>query len=189
MARSKQPAISAAGRWGLAYVVAFAVMGAVLALYPFELASNLRAEADKKSAEMSLLTQRLEKVAIGSAAGSQDKLEAAGIIIHGDTVGITSAEIQRQVASIADVAGLRISRIQPVSVSQNGNAVALQLELEAKGSIESLQSFLFTLESGKPFVFVKEANIAVAGDATTSVEAGLPSIRMTLETTGWIGRI
>ena len=46
---------------------------------------------------------------------------------------------------------------------------------------------LDALESGKPFVFVKDANISVAGEVDASTGAGQPTIRMTLEAAGWIG--
>ncbi len=189
MARSKQQVLSAAGKWGLVYLVASLCIGAIIAVTPFMLAFKLDAEVGARSTEMSHLTKRLEEWASRSVASSQDKLDVAGVTIHADTVGIASAELQRHVASIADAAGLRISRIQPVNVNQSGNAVALQLELEAQGTVESVQNFLFALESGKPFTFVRDANIAVAANADPSVITGLPAVRMTLETTGWVGRI
>jgi hypothetical protein len=189
MLRSKQPVLSAAGKRGIAYVAAFILVSTTLAMAPFILAFNLKAELSEQEGMISLLTKRMEMSAQGSAAVSLDKREAANVLIQGETAGIVSAEMQRQVAGVADTSGLRISRMQSVNVSQNGGAVALQLELEATGKIEGLQNFLYALESGKPFVFVKDANISVAGDVDASAGVVEPSIRMTLEAAGWIGGI
>lgn len=189
MLRSKQPVFSAAGKRGIAYVVAFMLVSTTLAMAPFMLAFNLKAEISEEKGMISLLTKRMEMAAQGSAEASLDKLEAANILIHGETAGIAAAEMQRQVAGIADASGLHISRMQSVNVSQNGGAVTLQLELEATGEIEGLQNFLYALESGKPFVFVKDANISVAEAVDASAGAEQPSVRMTLEAAGWIGGI
>jgi general secretion pathway protein M len=189
MLRTKQPVLSTAGKHGAAYVAAFMLVSAILAVAPFVLAHSLKAEISEQEGMISLLNKRMEKAAKGSAVGSLDKLEAANFLIHGETAGIAAAEMQRKVAAVADASGLRISRMQSVNVSQNGGAVALQLELEATGKIEGLQKFLYALESGKPFVFVKDANISVAGAAEASAEAELPSVRITLEAAGWIGGI
>ncbi len=189
MLRSKQPVLSAAGKRGVAYVAVFMLASATLAIAPFMLAFNLKAELSEQEGMITLLTKRMEMAAQGSAAVSPDKLEVANVLIHGATAGIVSAEMQRQVAAVADASGLRISRMQSVNVSQNGGAVALQMELEAAGKIEGLQNFLYALESGKPFVFVNDASISVAGDVDASAGVVEPSIRMTLEAAGWIGGI
>ena len=189
MLRSKQPVLSTAGKRGVAYVAVFMLASAALATAPFMLAFNLKAEISEQEGMIALLTKRMEMAAQGPAVVSLDKHEAADVLIHGGTAGIAAAEMQRQVAAVADASGLRISRMQSVNVSQNGGAVALQLELEATGKIEGLQNFLYALESGKPFVFVKDANISVAGAADPSAGAGQPSVRMTLEAAGWIGGI
>lgn len=187
MLRTKQQVLSTAGKHGAAYVAAFMLVGAILAVSPLVLVHNLKAQISEQEGMIFLLNKWMEKAAKGSAASSVDKLEAANFIIHGATAGIAAAEMQRQVAAVADASGLRISRMQSVNVSQNGGAVALQLELEATGKIEGLQNFLYALESGKPFVFVKDANISVAGDVDASAGVDEPSIRMTLEAAGWIG--
>ena len=189
MLQSKQAVLSAAGKRGVAYVAVFMLASATLAMAPFMLAFNLKAELSEQEGMISLLTKRMEMAAQGPAAGSLDKHEAAKALIHGGTAGIAAAEMQRQVAGIADASALHISRMQSVNVSQNGGAVTLQLELEATGEIEGLQNFLYALESGKPFVFVKDANISVAGEVDPSTGAGQPTIRMTLEAAGWIGGI
>lgn len=189
MLRTKQPVLSNAGKHGAAYVAAFMLVSAILAVSPFVLAFSLKAEISEQEGMMSLLNKRMEKAARNSAVGSVDKLEAGNFLIHSETAGIAAAEMQRQVAAVADASGLRISRMQSANVSQNGSAVALQLELEATGKIEGLQKFLYALESGKPIVFVKDANISIAGDVDASAGVVEPSIRMTLEAAGWIGGI
>lgn len=189
MVRSKQSVLSAAGKRGFAYIATFLLVSTTLAMAPFILSFNLKAELSEQEGMISLLTKRMEMVAQGSAEVSLDKLEAAKVIIHGETSGIVSAEMQRHVAGVADTSGLRIGRMQSVNVSQNGGAVTLQLELEATGKIEGLQNFLYAVESGKPFVFVKDANISVVGDIDATAGADELSIRMTLEAAGWIGGI
>ena len=189
MLRSKQPVLSAAGKRGVAYIATFMLVSTTLAMAPFILAFNLKAELFEQEGMISLLTKRTKMSAQGSAAVSLGDLEAANVLIHGETAGIVSAEMQRQVTGAADTSGLRISRMQSVNASQNGGAVALQLELEATGTVEGLQNFLYAVESGRPFVFVKDANISVAGEVDASAGVVEPSIRMTLEAAGWIGGI
>jgi general secretion pathway protein M len=191
MLQPKQPALSAAGKRGVAYVAAYIFAVTAFATTPFVLAYNLKANISEQKNILSLLQKRAEKMANNSSKSSLDKRDVAGAFISGETAGIAAAEMQRQVTNLADASGLTISRMQSVNITQSGRSLALELELEATGKIEGLQRFLYAVESGKPFIFVKDANISVAeaGVADGAAEAEQTSIRMTLEASGWMGGI
>jgi hypothetical protein len=188
MRQPKRLAFSAAARRGIIYVAAYVLVASTIALTPFMLAGGLKADVSEQQGIYSLLKKRMEKLAGGSPAGSPDKDAAAKLIVNGETAGIAAAEMQRQVASLADMSGLTISRMQSSSANPIGRSVALQLELEANGKIEALQKFLYAVESGKPFIFVKDANISAPniGAADLSQASERVSIRVTLEAMGWM---
>ena len=189
MLQSKQPILSAAGKRGIVYAAAYLLVVATLVMAPFMLAGRLKADLSEQQDMLSLLKKRVEKAANSSAAGSFDKVEVTRLLVPGTTAGISAAEMQRLVANLAEAAGLAINRMQSVNITQSGSAVVLPLELEATGKIKNLQQFLYAVESGKPFILVKDANISVASPEPPDASAGADelSIRMTLEATGWMG--
>jgi Type II secretion system (T2SS), protein M subtype b len=188
MLQPKQP-VSAVGKRGVAYVAAYILVATAIAATPFVIADNLKADISEQKNTLSLLKKRAEKTANGLTASSLDKRDVASILIPGETAGIAAAEMQRRIANLADISGLTISRMQSVNITQSGRSVALELELEATGKIEGLQKFIYAVESGKPFIFVKDANISVDEAGVTDASAGAEqtSIRMTLEASGWMG--
>jgi hypothetical protein len=189
MRRSKQPVLSTAGRRGVVYVAAYVLLVAAAAVLPFMLAGQLKSELSDQQHMLDVLVKHHQEAAEAGDAASPSKQDAARLLVPGATPGIAAAEMQRRIAGLANSSGLTVSRMQSLDAEQSGGAISLQLELQATGKIEEVQKFLHAIESGSPFIFVKDANISAETPDAADPLAGTDrhSIRMTLEASGWTG--
>ena len=189
MPKSTHQPLTASARRGMAYAALYVLLSFAVAIAPFALASSLKTNLDGQRATQVLLQKRLDRIVSAASSGSRDKGSTAGLLLKGATAGIVAAELQRQVVSLAQDSGLVISRMQSSTLTETGQSVVLQLQLESRGKIDALQKFLYAVESGKPFVFANEADISIAPAEGTDLPDGAPqmSLRLVLQATGWIG--
>jgi hypothetical protein len=145
------------------------------------LSLQMRSNAAQELAERHELVSRLAaraKARRDERARSGATAPAAAFL-GAPTQGLAVAELQAHLAQMADIhhCVLVSSGIEPAKREDPPDSVRLQATLEM--SLQSLQEFLYQLESGTPYVFVEQLAVQLAGAASQRAVED-PLLRVTL---------
>jgi general secretion pathway protein M len=158
-------------------VLAALLLACVLAL---ELSFQMRSDAAQELSERHEQLSRLE----ASAKARNDARARAGAIapveafLDAPTAGLAAAQLQAHIVQMANVHHciLSSSGIEPARHDDAPEMIRLQVTLET--SWRSLQSFLYQLESGTPYVFVEQIALQLGVASQRATED--PLLRVTL---------
>ncbi len=134
-----------------------------------------------------LVAARAAKAARDGASRliAQDGIEA--MFLAGDTPGLAVAAFQRIAGDAAAASGLSVLRITPVDDDEADQAAPYRLNIDAEGSLEQLRSFLLTIESGLPVMFVNRMELQPAASEGIVEEFPSEALRISvgIEAYGW----
>jgi len=162
----------------LSVVVLAALLFVCLGLTGLSL--QMRSSAAQELAGRHELLSRLEARAKARRdARAQSGAAPAAAFLEAPTQGLAVAQLQTHLAQMADIhhAVLVSSGIEPAKREDPPDSIRLQATLEM--SLQALQSFLYQLESGTPYVFVEQLAVQLAGAASQRAVED-PLLRVTL---------
>lgn len=143
------------------------------------LALGALSDANYENEERRVLLERFEAAhrrGVGVAGRAHEAIAPAAAFLDAPTMGQANAQLQayvtRRVAS--QRASLASSGVQPSTRSDAADAIRLQVSFET--SLPALQTLLYELETGTPYVFVEALSIRPHGPA----RAAEPLLRVTL---------
>lgn len=117
------------------------------------------------------LGHRLEhyRRAVQSGAENQRLLEeykrrrpSAGYYLKAPKAALASAELQQHVEKVVRDSGARLVSIQVVSSEERAPFPHVAVKSHLQGDIESLRTVIYTLEAGRPVLFLDNVFIAVS---------------------------
>ena len=168
-------------RGGIAALVYFAIVAAALALAGV-LVADLIARADALSAAKTRLAELDGRTRAGAAnLGEADPQAAGSPFLEGETVTVAGAALQQRLNGAVDRAGgaVRSSQIELDGPQARDGYVTLTANVEI--AQPDLQSLLYDLEAGMPYLFVD--TLAVQAPQTFG-EAEGAKMRVVLGVTG-----
>ncbi len=150
-------------------IAALALLAGVIgALYAFAV-QPLVAEygnAERRIAEASERLARYQRIAGASGAlqGRLDELlerqSASGIYLGGGTDALAGAELQEIVNKTVESVGGGLRSIQILPVKTDGEFRRVGVRVQMTATISQVARILYTLESGKTFLFVESLEIS-----------------------------
>lgn len=145
----------------------------------FETNADLQSQFDTKSRILdSLRDKALPQSAIdGKTAGLTPQSTATSAL----TETIAASELQKTIVGSLERAGGAVHSIQAAATTNSiGNGLRrLNAQINFDGSTDTLQKFLFYLETALPFIFVDFISIEVAQTSTPGADLA-PMLRVTL---------
>jgi general secretion pathway protein M len=163
--------------------IAIGVLAALLLIcvLALELSFQMRSTA---SLELSERREQLSRLEARAKARNDARARAGAIapteaFLDAPTPGLAAARLQAHIVQVADIHHCIIttSGIEPTKHDDAADLIRLQVVLEA--SWQSLQTFLYQLESGTPYVFVEQIAVQLTGVASQRA-ADDPLLRVTL---------
>jgi general secretion pathway protein M len=145
------------------------------------LSLHLRASAAQDLAEHHDLLSRLEARA-DVRRGARPHAGATAptaAFLDAPTQGLAIAQLQAHLVQMADIhhAVLVSSGVEPTKREDPADSIRLQATLEM--SLQAMQTFLYQLESGTPYVFIDQLTVQLAGAASQRAVED-PLLRVTL---------
>jgi general secretion pathway protein M len=139
---------------------------------------QVRSEAAQGSAEQNETLSQLEARAKSADATRAHNLAPAAAFVDASTLGLAGSQLQAHLSQLteADHAVLISAGIQPAKREDPPNSIRLQATLDA--NLKSLQTLLYQLESGTPYVFVDSLAVQLLGQKSEHAED--PLLRMSL---------
>jgi general secretion pathway protein M len=138
---------------------------------------QMRSDAVQSLAERGELLSRLEARAKASNdARARSGAVAPAAFLDAPTQGLAGAQLQARLEQMAAVhhAVLISSSIEPAKREDPPDSIRLQVTLDV--NLQALQTLLYQLESGTPYVFVESLAVQVSG-ATSQRVAEDPLLR------------
>jgi general secretion pathway protein M len=137
--------------------------------------SNAAQELDDGRDRLARLEARVK--ARNDARARSGATAPATAFLDAPTQGMAVAQLQAYMQRLADVhhCVLVSSGLEPTKHDDPADSIRLQATMEASG--QSLQAFLYQLESGTPYVFVGSLTIQLTGAASQHMED--PLLRVT----------
>ena len=139
---------------------------------------QMRSDAVQNLAERGELLSRLEARAKASndARARSGAVAPAAAFLDAPTQGLAGAQLQAHLEQMAAVhhAVLISSSIEPAKREDPPDSIRLQVTLDV--NLQALQTLLYQLESGTPYVFVESLAVQVSG-ATSQRVAEDPLLR------------
>lgn len=137
---------------------------ASIAIAPFLPLDELNRTIDERKALLSQLQQRAE------AAVHTHQQEAkrfsprklGRLLLAGGTLGIASANLQKQVRAIVEQHDGEVSSAQVLLPKEEGDLLRITVRFSLRVTNESLRDVLYTLETRMPFTFVEEISVQSA---------------------------
>jgi general secretion pathway protein M len=144
-----------------------------------ELSFQARSDAVQEFTERSETISRLEATSRRKTPGSASVAAPAAAFLDAPTQGLASAQLQAYLAQVAgaEQAGLISSGLDSAKRDDPSDTIRLQATLDV--SLSALQSMLYQLESGSPYVLVEALTVQPAG-AAAGRPAEDPLLRATL---------
>lgn len=153
------------------------IWGASFSLWNLQLESEFDAKAD--------VLARLKREG-PSREGAVKKLDAKLVAVSAPTETIAASSLQQYILNKLEAVGESVHSIQSEpSRDERDGLQRLNAQLAFESSINSLQQFLFELETGTPFLFVDGLNIQpVTTAAGTGARPG-DRLRISLAVSGY----
>jgi general secretion pathway protein M len=138
--------------------------------------SDAAQELDDRRSELTRLEARAK--ARNDARVRSGATAPAAAFLDAPTQGQAVAQLQAQLLQLADAHHCLVvsSGLEPAKREDGADQIRLQAAMEA--SSQSLQAFLYQLESGTPYVFVGALAVQLTG-AMSQREADDPLLRVT----------
>jgi len=170
---------------------AIAALGVVIALLvacavlPHAWSYQLTGEIDQQTeiAEGHEMVARRVATAKKRLAALSDPKIAESMLLQGGTIGLYGASLQKQIAEIALKAGIspQSLRVSDPEKWKEG-LVRISIEIGARAPLQSIQAFLFDIETALPFFFVEQ--LAVTKPDTNQQGSASTPLDMTLVVRG-----
>lgn len=138
--------------------------------------SNAAQELDERRDQLTRLEARAK--ARRDARARSGAAAPSTAFLAGPTQGLAVAELQTHLLQLADAHHCLLvsSGLEPAKRDDAADAIRLQATVEA--SSQSLQAYLYQLESGTPYVFVETLTVQLTGAAAQRT-AEDPLLRVT----------
>jgi general secretion pathway protein M len=153
----------------------------VVCIIAITVSFQIRSNAVQDLLERSQLLARIEARAKASndARARSGAIAPAAAFLDAATQGLAGAQLQAHLEQMASVhhAVLISSSIEPAKREDPPDSIRLQATLDL--SLPALQTLLYQLESGTPYVFVDSLAVQVSG-ATSQHAAEDPLLRISL---------
>ena len=141
--------------------------GLVAALYLLAVAPLVDAyrQTDAAIAEAGEMLARYSEIARNrpAFAAQLDELTArqaeSGVYLSGETDALAAAALQDSVGATIEANGGKLRSIQILPVSDDGPFKRVSLRVQLTASLESLHRVLYSLEAGRPFVFLDNLDV------------------------------
>jgi general secretion pathway protein M len=153
-------------------VVCLAVVGVSLLGW-----SDAAHEFDDRRSQLVRLEARAK--ARDDARARSGAAAPAAAFLDAPTQGLAVAQLQAHLLQLADAHHCLLvsSGLEPTKREDGADQIRLQATVEA--SSQSLQAFLYQLESGTPYVFVDTLTVQLTGAASSQRTAEDPLLRVT----------
>jgi general secretion pathway protein M len=138
--------------------------------------SNAAQELDERRDQLTRLEARAK--ARREARARSGAAAPAAAFLDAPTQGLAVAQLQTHLLQWADVHHCLLvsSGLEPTKRDDAADSIRLQATVEA--SLQSLQAYLYQLESGTPYVFVETLTVQLTGAASQRT-AEEPLLRIT----------
>jgi general secretion pathway protein M len=164
-------------------LISVSVLGALLiscliaAAWSLQMRSDALQDLDERRALLSRLEARVK--ANSDARARSNAVAPAAAFIDAPTQGLAGAQLQAHVMQMAGMhhAVLISSGLEPAKREDAPDSIRLQATLDT--GLQGLQSLLYQLESGTPYVFVDSLAIQLPG-GTSQRAVEDPLLRITI---------
>lgn len=163
-------------------MLSLAALGALLLVCANMVGFSLQARFEAAH-ELDVQRELLSRLEVSTNADEERRssgIAPAAAFVSAPTQGLAGAQLQAYLQRVTDTqhAVLISSGMEPAKREDQPDSIRLQATFEA--SFQSLQTLLYQLESGTPYVFVESLNIQLAAvNVQRPVED--PLLRITLE--------
>jgi hypothetical protein len=182
-ARDARSRLSREGWKGLVFLVAAAILMALVVAAPYAWRSAVASQIEEKQRFLTLLEAKAR-----SKPQFQDALNPRTVdtaFITGATSGLATAELQRLLVDTAEKHGMVVERTRPLPAESGEGVVSLRMEVNTSGSIEALRGYLYALETGAPLIFVNQVHIMTAQGAPEGEASEHLNVRLEVEGFAW----
>jgi general secretion pathway protein M len=135
-----------------------------------------RSDAAWELSQRQDLLSRLETAARGKARGGGPSVRAsapASAFLDAPTLGLASAMLEEHITHLADQHATLVSfAVQSAGGADSGDAVRIEASMDI--NLRELQTLLYELESGAPYVFVDSITVRPVSGAAQSDAAAAP---------------
>jgi general secretion pathway protein M len=142
-------------------VISLGVLAGLLVVFAVAnfMCLQMRSDAAAELAERDENLSRLETRAKSPGDARAPKAASAAAFLDAPTLGLAGSQLQAHLSQMAgtDHAVLISAGIQPAKREDPPDSIRLQVTLDA--NLQSLQTLLYQLESGTPYVFVESLAI------------------------------
>ena len=137
-------------------------LAALLAVAPFV---RMAAAGEEIAAARDLLAQQ-ERLAL--AAAGRPTQAGREVLIAGETSGVAAAELQRVISELARQNALSLRSTQVAPAKREADLTVLAVEVSLQGGIEGLRTFVHSLETGAPVLFIDALSIKSVAQPTAN---------------------
>lgn len=179
--------LSPEARKGLAVLATGGFLFLFVALMLFLWESSLQSEVQRLTAERDMVAARAAKSSgeFATRLGPGDDVTA--MFLEGATPGLALASFQSVVSAAAAASGLSVKRMQPMETGDAEAGKPYRLGIDADGSLDQLRTFLASVESMLPVMFV--TGLEIRPSSSEASQDPFPSealgISIRLDAYGW----
>jgi type II secretory pathway component PulJ len=146
---------------------------------------------DDQIAEKQTVVRRLKGIAaqekhVQALAQAIEKDFQGSEFLHGANDGVASADLQTRLKEFTESAGARVRSLQTLPPRTLGGAHYISARIEIYGSLQSVRSAVYAIESGRPYLFISGAVLKLSGVPGRSNGAQEPIIQAQLDILGTI---
>ena len=170
---------------GLTILLATALLMGAAAAAPYYWMAAMAPEVKEAGDTLAFLESKMGDTKVG---GPSVRINADAVYVKGATPGLAGAELQRIVANLAQTSGMALDKMEVLASEERDGATVLRLDVETAGNIESLRTYLHSIETSAPLIFVREAHVGVAqqdGDAAVTLPSERLTVGLQLEALAW----
>jgi len=135
-------------------------------------------EADARTTEMQALQKRVQLPVLPAAPSS----EAKNAFLAGTNLALAANTLQQRIANVIDSSGGTLATIAVDPPDSNDDPAGLRVVVQAKAEFDndSLQKFIYQLESERPFVLVDTLEIRRLGENNAQDGGKQDPLRLTV---------
>jgi len=169
---------------GLNLVAALAVL--------FLIVDPIRAVFSDQDAQIMTLSETLARM--NAIANRKSDVEALarqvdtegdlGEFLAGANEGVANAALQARLKTISEAAGARIRSVQGLPAKNNGQIKYFGARIDLSGALGAVHKAIYSVESGKPHLFVATASIRLSPSVSAQAAMTEPVIDAQLDVFG-----
>jgi len=166
--------LSAPSRRFLALAAALLAALLALAIAMIVWRVSIAAETGRLSAALADLENRQAADAVRAGQTS-----AVAAFLSGNEPGLAAAQLQQRLGEVASAGGMTVNSIEVLGPESSGHANAIRISASLSGSVKSLRTVLYALETELPILLLRDVEIDAGEPAAAASNA--VNVRLVVE--------